>query len=145
MHRYLFKCEAEACKTNTTKIRPHQKIQHTMNWEQDDQYGNHQHSRKLLKMDILMSKTRWVHNEWNKIASDIKLVFHSSTISLRHSAIIIFIVIRFDNSHMPDFHLGRQQITITYNCMYQIHSMVLTTPYHFQYYPILTVICCGTS
>ena len=30
------------------------------------------------------------------------------------------------NSHMPDFHLGRQQITISYNCMYQIH-MVLTT------------------
>ena len=39
----------------------------------------HQHSRKLLKMDILMSETCWAHNKWNKIASDIKLVFHSST------------------------------------------------------------------
>ena len=39
----------------------------------------HQHSRKLLKMDILMSETRWAHNKWNKIASDIKLVFRSST------------------------------------------------------------------
>ena len=39
----------------------------------------HQHSRKLLKMDILMSETFWAHNKWNKIASDIKLVFHSST------------------------------------------------------------------
>ena len=38
----------------------------------------HQHSRKLLKMDILMSETCWAHNKWNKIASDIKLVFHSS-------------------------------------------------------------------
>ena len=65
-------------------------------------------------------------------------------ISLRHSAIIIFIIILFLNRHMPDFHLGRQQITISYNCMYQIH-MVLTTVYHFQNYPILTVICCGTS
>ena len=37
----------------------------------------HQHSRKLLKMDILMSETCWAHNKWNKIASDIKLVFHS--------------------------------------------------------------------
>ena len=46
---------------------------------------------------------------------------------------------------MPDFHLGRQQITISYNCMYQTHSMVLTTAYHIQNYPILTVICCGTS
>ena len=38
-----------------------------------------QHSRKLLKMDILMSETCWAHNKWNKIASDMKLVFHSST------------------------------------------------------------------
>ena len=39
-----------------------------------------QHSRKLLKMDVLMSETCWAHNKWNKIASDIKLVFHSSII-----------------------------------------------------------------
>ena len=39
----------------------------------------HQHSRKLLKMDILMSEACWAHNKWNKIASDIKLVFHLST------------------------------------------------------------------
>ena len=38
----------------------------------------HQHGRKLLQMDILMSETCWAHNKWNKIASDIKLVFHSS-------------------------------------------------------------------
>ena len=42
----------------------------------------HQHSRKLLKMDILMSETCWAHNKWNKIASDIRLVFHSSTIKI---------------------------------------------------------------
>ena len=41
----------------------------------------HQHSRKLLKMDILMSETCWTHKKWNKIASDIKLVFYSSTVS----------------------------------------------------------------
>ena len=39
-----------------------------------------QHSRKLLMMDILMSGTCWAHKKWNKIASDIKLVFHSSAI-----------------------------------------------------------------
>ena len=38
-----------------------------------------QHSRKLLKMDILMSETCWALKKWNKIASDIKLVFHSSS------------------------------------------------------------------
>ena len=38
-----------------------------------------QHSCKLLMMDILMSETCWVHKKWNKIASDIKFVFYSST------------------------------------------------------------------
>ena len=35
----------------------------------------HQQSCWLLKMDILMSETCWAHNNWNKIRSDIKLVF----------------------------------------------------------------------
>ena len=50
---------------------------------------NHQHSRKLLKMDILMSETCWAHNKWNKITSDIKLVFHSSTIAMMHGPITL--------------------------------------------------------
>ena len=33
-------------------------------------------------MDILMSETCWAHKKWNKIASDIKLVFYSSTKTL---------------------------------------------------------------
>ena len=49
----------------------------------------HQHIRKLLKMDILMSETCWAHNKWNKIASDIKLVFNSSTIAVMHGPINI--------------------------------------------------------
>ena len=49
----------------------------------------HQHSRSLLKMDILMSETCWAHNKWNKITSDIKLVFHSSTIAMMHGPINI--------------------------------------------------------
>jgi hypothetical protein len=31
---------ASACKTKTTKHQPHQKLQHTTNWEQDDRCGN---------------------------------------------------------------------------------------------------------
>ena len=38
-----------------------------------------QNSRKLLMMDILMSEICWADKKWNKIASDIKLVFYSST------------------------------------------------------------------
>ena len=53
----------------------------------------HQHSRRLLKMDILMPETCWAHNKWNKIASDIRLVFHSSTLAGPFR--IIMIVLRF--------------------------------------------------
>ena len=49
----------------------------------------HQQSRGLLKMDILMSETCWAHNNWNKITSDIKLVFHSSTIVLTVSKLYL--------------------------------------------------------
>ena len=48
-----------------------------------------QHSRKLLVMDILMSETRWAHKKWNKTASDVKLVFHSSAITMMHGPINI--------------------------------------------------------
>jgi len=38
---------------------------------------------------LLMSETCWAHNKWNKIESDIKLVFHSSTIAMMHGPINI--------------------------------------------------------
>ena len=73
---------ASACNTGTTQIQPHQisNTQRTENKTTD--VVIHQHSRKLLMMDILMSETCWVHKKWNKIASDIKLIFYSSTISI---------------------------------------------------------------
>jgi len=48
-----------------------------------------QQSRKLLMVDIWMSETCWAHKKWNKIASDIKLVFYSSTITVMHGPINI--------------------------------------------------------
>ena len=48
-----------------------------------------QNSRKLLMMDILMSETCWAHKKWNKLASDIKLVFYASTITMMHGPINI--------------------------------------------------------
>jgi len=58
-----------ACNTDTTPTQPHRTKYETTN------VIIQQHSRKLLMMDILMSKTCWAHKKWNKIASDIKLVF----------------------------------------------------------------------
>ena len=51
-----------------------------------------QHSRKFLMMDILMSETCWAHKKWNKIASNIKLVFYSSTITMMHGPINIRLI-----------------------------------------------------
>ena len=69
---------AEACNTETTETQPHQisNTQRTENTTTDVLIQ--QQSRKLLMMDILMSETCWAHKKWNKIASDIKLVFYSS-------------------------------------------------------------------
>ena len=57
------------------RLQPHQisNTQRTKNKTTD--VVIQQHSRKLLMMDVLMSETCWVHKKWNKIASDIKLVF----------------------------------------------------------------------
>jgi len=60
-----------------------------------------QHSHKLLMVDILMSETCWVHKKWNKIASDIKLVFYSSNIC---SVYIWWFFI--DKSFWPHYGLG---------------------------------------
>jgi len=72
--------QASACNTDTTQTQPHQisNTQRTENKTTD--VVIQQHSRKLLMMDILMSETCWVHKKWNKITSDIKLVFYSSGI-----------------------------------------------------------------
>ena len=48
-----------------------------------------QNSRKLLMVDILISEICWAHKKWNKIASDIKLVFYSSTITTMQGPIYI--------------------------------------------------------
>ena len=71
---------AEACNMGTTQTQPHQ-ISNTQ-WTENKTTDVviQQQSRKLLMMDILMSETCWAHKKWNKIASDIKLVFHSSTV-----------------------------------------------------------------
>ena len=81
--------QASACNTDTTQTQPHQisNTQRTKNKTTD--VVIQQHSRKLLRMDILMSETCWVHKKWNKIASDIKLFFYSSTITMTHGPINI--------------------------------------------------------
>jgi len=109
---------SSACNTDTTQTQPHQ-ISNTQRTEnKTTNVVIQQHSRKLLMMDILMSETCWVHvcmyvgfktlfyvvrrldstasylptglhKKWNKTASDIKLVFYSSSITMMHGPINI--------------------------------------------------------
>ena len=81
--------QAKACYTDTTPTQPH-RISNTHRTKNNTtNVVIQQNSRKLLMMDILMSETCWAHKKLNKIASDIKLVFYSSIITMMHGPINI--------------------------------------------------------
>ena len=71
---------ASACNTDTTPTQPHRNSNTHRTKNNTTNVVIQQNSRKLLMMDILMSETFWAHKKWNKIASDIKLVFYCSAI-----------------------------------------------------------------
>jgi len=72
--------QAEACNTDTTPTQPHRNSNTHRTKNNTTNVAIQQNSRKVLMMDILMSETCWAHKKWNKITSDIKFVFYSSTI-----------------------------------------------------------------
>jgi len=74
--------EAEACNTDTTPTQPYRNSNTHRTKNNTTNVVIQQSSRKLLMMDILMSETCWAHKKWNKIASYIKLVFYSSTVTV---------------------------------------------------------------
>jgi len=75
--------------TDTTPTQPHRNSNTHRTKNNTTNAVIQQNSRKLLMMDTLMSETCWAHKKWNKIASDIKLVFYSSTITMTHGPINI--------------------------------------------------------
>jgi len=75
--------------TDTTPTQPHRNSNSHRTKNNTTNVVIQQNSRKLLMMGILMSETCWTHKKWNKIASDIKLVFYSSTITMMHGPINI--------------------------------------------------------
>ena len=70
--------QAKAYNTDTTPTQPHRNSNTHRTKNNTTNVVIQQNTRKLLMMDILMSETCWAHKKWNKIASDIKLVFYSS-------------------------------------------------------------------
>ena len=63
-----------------------------------------QNSGKLLMMDILMSEICWPHKNLNKIASDIKLVFYSSTITMMHGPIDMRFSVLVQKMHYAEIY-----------------------------------------
>ena len=84
--RHPFKVlQASACNTDTTPTQPHRNSNTHRTKNNTTNVVIQQNTRKLLMMDILMSETCWAHKKWNKIASDIKLAFYSSTSTFLYS------------------------------------------------------------
>ena len=124
------------CNTDTSQTQPHQIANTQRTKNKTTNVIIQQHSCKLLMMDILMSETCWVHKKWNKIASDIKLVFYSSTITMMHGPINIRFIFKFTSSEEP--HLQCSQELHTYPTCHQGHFPADTVPtdtttscYHF--------------
>ena len=67
------------CVAGSTPTQPHRNSNTHRTKNNTTNVVIQQNSSKLLMMDISISETCWAHKKWNKIASDIKLVFYSST------------------------------------------------------------------
>jgi len=80
------------CYTDTTPTRPHRNSSTHRTKNNTTNVVIQQNSRKLLMMDISMPEPCWAHKKWNRIASDIKLVFYSSTFTMMHGPINISVV-----------------------------------------------------
>ena len=87
--RYGWVGVTEACNTDTTPNQPHRNSNTHRTKNNTTNVVIQQNSRKLLVMNILMFETCWAHKKWNQIASDIKLVFYSSAITMMHGPINI--------------------------------------------------------
>ena len=84
---------ASACNTDNTPTQPHRNSSTHRTKNNTTNVVIQQNSHKLLMMYILVSETCWAHKKWNKIASDIKMVFCSSTVTMMHGPINIRCII----------------------------------------------------
>ena len=106
--------QAEACNTDTSPTQPHRNSNTHRTKNNTTNVVIQQNSRKLLMMDILMSETCWAHKTWNKLASDIKLVFYSSAITMMHGPITI----RFSEYiSSASARISQRTSSLTHSCL----------------------------
>ena len=88
-----------ACNTDTTPNQTHQNSNTHRTKNNTTNVVIQQNSSKLLMTDILMSEVCWAHKKWNKITTDIKFVFYSSTIILFHMLSLIYVALNTPTSN----------------------------------------------
>jgi len=103
--------QAEACNSNTHRTKNNM-----------TNVVIQQNSCKLLMMDILMSKTCWAHKKWIKIASDIELVFYSSTITMMHGPINV----RNTRYNITAFSIRYENLTWDHVSLKYCHLKLMT-------------------
>jgi hypothetical protein len=99
-------------------------------------------------MDILMSETCWAHKNWNKITSDIKLVFHFSNIyqlanSCRLQSALYIIVrhlghsekLKLVHSKMKKVYVDLNLINLSYMYVLMLIIFWVITPCMLLYNP----------
>ena len=86
-----------------------------------------QNNRQLLMMDILMLETCWAYKKWNKIASDIKLVFYSSVITMMHGPINIRFIFKQNG-------MSSTKITLSSAFSGRISQVLLTLTAHARWW-----------
>ena len=138
--------QAEACNTDATPTQPHRNCNTHRTKNNTTNVVVQQNSRKLLMMDILMSETCWAHKKWNKIASDIRLVFYSSTVTMMHGPINITLNYIYLWICRTTVFLSAILSIIKY-CRYLIHFVLWTITYIISKHTCETCRrrLCGTS
>jgi len=121
---------ASACNTDTTPTQPHRNSNTHRTKNNTTNVVMQRKSRKLLVMDILMSETCWAHKKWNKIASDVKLVLYSSTITMMHGPINIRLSVVLHNFAIAsETGLPRSSIEKIVAKAFRIYNRVEYTSY----------------
>jgi len=81
--------QAEACNADTTPTQPHRNTNTHRTKNNTNNVVIQQNSRKLLMMDILMSKTCWARMKWNKHSKWHQVGLFFSTITMMYGPINI--------------------------------------------------------
>jgi len=123
-----YPCCASACNTDTTPTQPH-RISNTHRTKNNmTNVVIQQNSRKFLMMDILMSETCWAHKKWNKITSDIKLVFIlQQSVKGDKSALVQLLSV---TSYNQNYETAKQVIKVS-NLDYFLPPPILTMTPNF--------------